>query len=246
MLLARRAGEVTPIGRCTAHFLEEERADGWFGFLDTIDDEEEGPEVVAALLSLAGRLLRTEEATSMTGPASYSVSEEAGAMVSGFEAPEVSGRPKTPAWLPAALEAAGLEALEDRSTWRLPAVGVDRVGASPDPALLRLVPAAVRAYADRRLLLSVPEVGTVIAVPDVVGARREADRAWDLARRARERNWEGCVVIGIDGDPSVLVPAVQAAARAAGYDWVIAPWAPSGAGEPETVHRLYRTDLPSN
>jgi hypothetical protein len=166
-------------------------------------------------------------------------------MVSGFEAPEVTGRPRTAMWLPAALEAAGLEGVEDRPTWRLPPVGVDRLGASPDPGLLRLVPTGVRAYVDRRLLLSVPDVGSVVAVPDVIGARRDADRAWDLARRARERNWEGCVVLGMDGDPAVLVPAVQAAAGAAGYEWVVAPWAPVGAGEPETVHRLYRMDLAS-
>jgi hypothetical protein len=243
MLLARRAGEIVPVGRCTAHFLEDDRADGWFGFLDTIDDEEQGPDVVAALLKVAARLLRVEESTTMTGPASYSVSEEAGAMVSGFDAPEVTGRPRTPRWLPAALEAAGLQGVEERSTWRLPAVGVDRVGASPDPALMRLVPAGVRAYADRRLLLSVPEVGSVVAVPDLAGATRAADKAWDLARRARERDWEGCVVLGMEGDPSVLVPAIQAAAGAAGYEWVVAPWAPLGAGPPETVHRLYRMDL---
>jgi hypothetical protein len=41
-------------------------------------------------------------------------------------------------------------------------------------------------------------------------------------------------------DPSVAVPRVQAAAGAAGYRWVIAPWSPEPDAPPETVHRVVR------
>ncbi|MEO5680502.1 MAG: hypothetical protein ABIS47_12630, partial [Acidimicrobiales bacterium] len=38
-LLARVAGDPVPVGRATAHHLTGTE-DGWFGFLDTVDDEE--------------------------------------------------------------------------------------------------------------------------------------------------------------------------------------------------------------
>jgi hypothetical protein len=62
--------------------------------------------------------------------------------------------------------------------------------------------------------------------------------AWSLAGRARKRSWEGCVVTALDGDEAIVIPALCAAAGEAGYQWVLAPWAPAGT-PPLLRHRLY-------
>ena len=39
------------------------------------------------------------------------------------------------------------------------------------------------------------------------------------------------------------MPALAAAAAAAGYRHLVSPWAPPGCGDPEAVHRLYSKSL---
>jgi hypothetical protein len=92
-------------------------------------------------------------------------------------------------------------------------------------------------YADRRLVL--PDVA---AVPDVAeGLRSSSFRtAWRLAKRARAGDWETCTVVRCTIDPAVAVPELCAAAAAAGYRWVVAPWSPDAALAPEAVHRIVR------
>lgn len=240
-LLARVAGDPAPIGRGTAHHREGE-ADGWFGFLDTVDDEEQGTAAVVALVGFAGRLLKEEGCRSLTGPASYRVDQEAG--VQEGDAEEVTGRPRTPAWLGAALVAAGLEPGEARPTWRLPAAAAaGPVALSAAPGLVERLPRRMRKWSDPRLLLADPAVGRVVAVPDIAGPWRAAGGPLPLARRAARRQWSTAVVIELDGDASVLVPALTAAAASAGYTSVVSPWAPADASPPETLHRLYTRAL---
>ena len=64
----------------------------------------------------------------------------------------------------------------------------------------------------------------------------------ELLRRAKARDWTTAVVVRCDGDPAVLVPALCAAAAAAGYRDVIAPWSPDADARPETVHALFTND----
>ncbi len=231
-LLARVAGQPAPVGRCTAHHLEGSDA-GWFGFLDTVDDEEVGTATVAALVRFAARLLKEEGCTSLTGPASYAADQEAG--VQEGEAEEVTGRPRTPPWL-------GPAPGEARPTWRLPATAGD-VGLGAAPGLVERLPKLLRPWSDPRLLLAEPGVGRVVAVPDVAGPWRTAGGPLGLARQAARRQWETAVVLEMDGEPSRLVSALSAAAAEAGYTWVVSPWAPAGAGDPEAVHRLYTQPL---
>jgi hypothetical protein len=243
-LLARRAGSPEVVGRCSAHLVRDDPL-GRFGLLDAA-----GPEVVVALMGAAGDLLATEGCRRIRGPVSYADDEEAGAVVEGFHVPAVSGRPATPPWLPAAIEQAGLAPAAQVRWWRLPTdAGI--AGPAPDllppilaesPGLARLLPAAVRSFADPRLLLGRAEVGHVVATPDLAGPRRAlggAKGAWALARRARQRDWEGAVILRIDGPPEVLVPEAVAAAGRAGYRWVVSPWAPDGWGPPEVVCQVY-------
>jgi hypothetical protein len=80
----------------------------------------------------------------------------------------------------------------------------------------------------------------VIAVPDLTPARGSS---WTLARRAKHHDWSGCTIVDLAGDPALLVPRVQAAAHAAGYEWVIAPWSPDPDAPPETTHARFTRSL---
>lgn len=232
--LARDGGR--PAGRITAHVAEPDSTDGWFGFFDVTED----PAVAAALLDAAQEWLVGRGCTSMTGPCSFTAGIEAGVLVDGFDVPGVTGRPWHPQWYAAALEAWGLEPAGDVPTWRLPA--------TPDPSAPRLAlggdpPPHAGSYADPRLVLTGDGVA-VAAVPDLAEALRMAGlrSAWRLARRARERAWDGCTIVRLDGDAAVAVPALVAAAADAGYRWVVSPWAPDGR-RPEAVHRTWRASM---
>ena len=246
LLLARVAGDPVPVGRCTAHHLTG-AAEGWFGFLDTVDDEERGAAAAAALVRWAGRLLKEEGCTSITGPASYRPDQEAG--VQEGEAEEVTGRPRTPAWLAPALVGAGLAPGEGRPTWRLAVAelagltggGQAAMGAAPD--LGRRLPRSLRPWADPRLLLAAPGAGQILAMPDVAAPWRTAGGPLGLAGRAAKRRWDTAVVLEVRGDASTLVPGLAGAAARAGYTWVVTAWTPDAAAPPEVIHRLYSRTL---
>jgi hypothetical protein len=119
----------------------------------------------------------------------------------------------------------------------LPAGGAPGAAIEAGPDVER--PALIGRYADPRLLLVGPP-GVTAAVPDLTAA----GSPWAMAKRAKRGGWDGCTVVRCDGDPSVLVPAVQAAAGLAGYQWVVAPWSPDpDAQPPETVHARFRMPL---
>jgi hypothetical protein len=228
--LLRRGGK--PVGRVTAHVASDAPGvDGCFGFFAVEDDA-----AAASLLVDAARTwLAGKGCTTMTGPLSFTADDEAGVLVEGFSAPGVTGRPWHPPWYGQHLEAAGLARAADLPTWRLSTDAggggaPGRLGGSGDP-----MPPHAGPYGDRALVLD-----GIAAVPDVAGALRRAGvrSAWSLAKRAKERNWEGCVVVRVAGDRAALVPGLVAAAGAAGYRWVVAPWSPD-ARPPEAVHRLF-------
>jgi hypothetical protein len=223
--LARRLGR--PAGRITAH-LAEQGGEGRFGFWWVDDDRA----VAEALLDAAQTWLAEQGCTSMTGPLSFSAEEEAGVQVAGHQVAGVTGRPWHPPHLARLLEAHGCEPAADRPTWRLPTLA-----AGPERAVGHDRPGQAGSYVDDRLVLD-----GVAAVPDVGEVLRGAGlrSAWTAARRARERRWTTATVVRCDADPAVAVPALQAAAGRAGYEWVIAPWSPDATAEPEAIHRTYR------
>jgi hypothetical protein len=222
-LLARRVGK--PAGRMSAH-IAAEGGEGWFGFYDTVDD----PTVVRGLVDAARAWLTERGCTSMTGPASFTLDDESGVQVSGHEVPGVTGRQWHPDWYAPLLLDAGFESLADRPSWRLSTID-DIV-----PTAEGEVPPHAGAYGDPRIVLR-----GIAAVPDIAEALRSTSprSAWSLAKRAKAREWKGCTVVRCDGDASLLVPRLQAAAGAAGYEWVIAPWCNDPTEPPETVHRVY-------
>lgn len=229
--LARRGG--TAAGRITAHVAAKNDEQGWFGFYDAVED----PAVAAALLDQAATWLREHGCTSMTGPASLTLEDDPGLLVEGFDVAGTTGRPWHPPWYAAHLETAGFTRADERRTWRLPpsergviAPAVAGVGA---PSLES--GAMAGRFADPRIALP-----GIVAVPDLTPARNSAIA---LARRAKRKQWAGCTIVAIDGDPAALVPQLQSAAAEAGYEWIVSPWSPDPAAAPETVHARFRSSL---
>jgi hypothetical protein len=242
--LARRRGE--PVGRITAHRLEGQ-ADGSFGFFAV--ERPGDSEVAGALIAAAATWLAERGAARMIGPLSWTAEEEAGVLVGGADVRPTTGRAWTPAWYGDLLAGAGLHVMEELRSYRLAAVAGAGPTAGTGPGLLSpaelMVPADLTAYADPALLLrTATGDGAVVAVPDVAAelGRGTARQAWKLAKRARTRAWDTCVVLALDGDPSLVVPALCAAAGRAGYSWVVSPWAPPTT-EAALVHRLYWQQL---
>jgi hypothetical protein len=221
--LARSRGQAA--GRITAHIATKGDEQGWFGFYDAVDD----PAVTAALVEQATAWLREHGCTTMTGPASLTPADDLGVLVEGFDVAGTTGRPWHPPWYAAHLEAAGLHRTEEHRTWRLIAEGTAPFSLAGGGS-----PIAGR-FTDPRITLS-----EIIAVPDLTPARNSAIA---LARCAKRKDWEGCTIVQIDGDPAAVVPQLQSAAGAAGYQWVISPWSPDPNAPPETVHARFATSL---
>jgi len=224
-LLARRVGR--PVGRITAHVASPGSA-GSFGFWWTEDD----PTVATALVAAAQAWLAERGCTSMAGPVSFMAHDELGVQVAGHDRAGRTGRPWHPTHLATLLQRQGFDPVEERRTWRLPAIE----GAAPLP-LDDQVPGHAGAYTDPRLALD-----GVAAVPDVAPAQRTPGLrgAWALARRARVADWDTCTVVRCTDDPARCIPALQAVAARAGYASVVAPWTPDPTSEPEAVHGTYR------
>jgi hypothetical protein len=235
-LLARRGPR--PVGRLAVH-VDPQTREGRFGFL--VIERPDDVDVVDALLAAASTWLSVRGCSTLAGPLSWTTDEEAGVLVGGSDRQPVTGRAWTPDWYGDVLTAAGLTVVEELRSYRLPTVaGSCPGGLILSPAELA-VPAELAPYADPALLLAAPAgKGAVVAVPDVarqLGAGRPRG-AWALARQARTRAWEGCVVLAVDGDESQIIPGFCAAAGRAGYHWVLSPWAPGGSS-PALIHRLY-------
>jgi hypothetical protein len=87
---------------------------GFFGFFDTIDDEE----VATALLEAAGTWLKARGMKRMRGPFSLSINEEMGCLVDGFDTPPMIMMPHHRPYQGALIEKAGLPKLKDAYAWR--------------------------------------------------------------------------------------------------------------------------------
>ena len=113
LFLARdTAGKV--VGRIAAarNYLHEQMHEepvGFFGFFET----ERDPAIAAALLDAAGAWLAAEGMTTMRGPASFSLNEECGLLVEGFDTPPMVMMPHNPPWYADVLEQAGMRKAKD-------------------------------------------------------------------------------------------------------------------------------------
>lgn len=116
--LARRDGRV--VGRITAQIdfaynrFHKSRV-GMFGFLEFEDD----PEILAALLETAEAWLRSRGCTTMLGPMDFSLNDESGVLIEGFErAPQIRQNWHPP-YYQERCEVAGLDKAMDLLSWDL-------------------------------------------------------------------------------------------------------------------------------
>ncbi len=107
------------VGRVSAqidreHIARHRDDAGFFGFLDTIDDQE----VVNALLTSAAGWLRERGMKRMRGPISMSINEELGCLVEGFDTPPMILMQHHRPYQGGLIEQAGLAKLKDFYAWR--------------------------------------------------------------------------------------------------------------------------------
>lgn len=229
LLLARRSGR--PVGRISV-MADEAAGQGTFGHW-WVDDDPTTPE---ALLEATSAWLADRGARSMTGPLTLTADQELGVQVAGHGVPGLTGRPWHPPRLAEALVAHGFEVAATRPTWRLAVPPADAATTRPPQRRVPTgLPDPAGPYTDPRLAL-----GGASVVPDVAPALRSSRwrGTFDAGRRARSGAWETAVVVGPLDGPERLVPALLAAASAAGYRELVSPWAPEG-GEPEAVHATF-------
>jgi GNAT superfamily N-acetyltransferase len=110
--LAERDGEV--VGRIAAihnRLHNETHADrvGFFGFFECLDDQA----VADDLLAAAADWLRPRGLDTLRGPASFSVNDECGLLVDGFETPPTLMMPHNPRYYPTLLDRAGFAKAKD-------------------------------------------------------------------------------------------------------------------------------------
>ncbi len=107
-----------PVGRITAqidreHLRVHDDGAGFFGFFQTVDDEE----VAHALLAEAERWLAARGMQRMRGPFSLSINEESGMLVEGFERPPFIMMPHDRPWQAGLAERYGLRKIKDLYAW---------------------------------------------------------------------------------------------------------------------------------
>ncbi|MGH2967579.1 MAG: hypothetical protein ACRDK0_00740 [Solirubrobacteraceae bacterium] len=118
LFLARRDNRV--VGRLSAHYDDAFNAHhgnrwGMFGFLELEDD----PAVLPPLLDAAGAWLRSRGRDRMVGPMDFTMNDESGVMIEGFDRVPMVKQPWHPPYYQARSEEAGLEKAVDLFMWEL-------------------------------------------------------------------------------------------------------------------------------
>jgi hypothetical protein len=118
LFLARRGDRV--VGRISAQFdnlfnAHHGRRWGMFGFLELEDD----PEILPALLAAGEEWLRARGCDRMVGPMDFSMNDESGVLIDGFERPPLIKMPWHPPYYRQRCEEAGLSKAMDLFMWEL-------------------------------------------------------------------------------------------------------------------------------
>jgi GNAT superfamily N-acetyltransferase len=118
LFLARRDGHV--VGRISAQYDDAFNAFhgnrwGMFGFLELEDD----PEILPAMLEAAELWLREHGRDHMIGPMDFTMNDESGVMIEGFERQPMIKQPWHPPYYQARTEEAGLTKAMDLLMWEL-------------------------------------------------------------------------------------------------------------------------------
>jgi GNAT superfamily N-acetyltransferase len=124
--LARRNGRV--VGRLSAHINHafndwQKKRWGWFGFLELEEDED----IAAALLDAVESWLRARGSERMVGPADFSMNDESGVLVEGFDLRPMVRQPWHPPYYQRLVEQAGMAKAMDLLMWNLEVSDRERV-----------------------------------------------------------------------------------------------------------------------
>jgi hypothetical protein len=116
LFLAERDGEV--VGRISAHInpVHDETHDergGFFGFFESIDD----PIVAQALFESAEDWLAQHNVEWIRGPISFTMNQEVGVLIEGWDTPPVLAMAHTRDYYPALIERAGYHKAKDLYAW---------------------------------------------------------------------------------------------------------------------------------
>jgi len=116
--LARRDGRA--VGRVSAQINHafndhQQKKWGWFGFLELEDDEE----VAQALLAAVTAWLRSRGMQRMVGPADFSMNDESGVLIEGFDLRPMVRQPWHPPYYQQLMEQAGMTKAMDLLMWNL-------------------------------------------------------------------------------------------------------------------------------
>jgi GNAT superfamily N-acetyltransferase len=124
--LARRNGRV--VGRISAQINHayndfHDTKWGWFGFLELEDD----PEALHGLLAAAEDWLRQRGCERMVGPADFSMNDESGILIEGFDLRPMIRQPWHPPYYQRLIEGAGMTKAMDLYMWNLEVTERDNV-----------------------------------------------------------------------------------------------------------------------
>jgi GNAT superfamily N-acetyltransferase len=139
---------------------------GFFGFFDTVDDQE----VASALVAAAEEWLLSRGMTVMRGPFSLSINEETGMLVEGFDSPPTLMMSHHRSYQEALAEGAGLQNVKDCYGWKY-----------------QVVPAPARAQKAWETINSLPEVRFRSVHPR--NLKKEVRDILDVFNDAWQHNW---------------------------------------------------------
>ncbi len=127
------------VGRITAqvdraHLDLHQDGAGFFGFLDTVEDDE----VAAELLNAARKWLKARGMQKIRGPMSLNVNEELGCLIEGFETPPMVMMPHHKPYQAQLIENAGLTKKKDLYAWRYQVGDIPKRASRAHDAILAL------------------------------------------------------------------------------------------------------------
>jgi hypothetical protein len=172
LFLARRDGRV--VGRVSAqidHAFNEYHDNAWgmFGFLELEDDQE----VLDALLDAAAQWLRDRGRERMVGPMDFTMNDESGILIEGFERDPMVRQPWHPPYYQELCERAGLDKAMDLLMWEMVIGQRDKIL----PIIFELSDALE------------PKHGITIRKMSRRHLRRELDKFGELYNEAWAKNW---------------------------------------------------------
>jgi GNAT superfamily N-acetyltransferase len=143
---------------------------GFFGFFECIDDQD----VADALFDAAGAWCRASGHDVLRGPASFSVNDECGLLVDGFETPPALMMPHNPRYYIRLIEHAGFTKAKDLWVYQ----GGSMQGYVPVPERLARGTELIR-----------QRMGITIRPLDMKHFHREVERIKEIYNQAWEKNW---------------------------------------------------------